>query len=211
VKKSDMPRNKIQSEQMRAESREKILSTARRLFAERGYDGCKVSEIARQANMSQGNLYWYFSSKEEIFGAVLMDGFNTLGAMMTEAVERSGSGSEKLEFFLKSFIALSKEDDGDEFINIVFNFVGQRGAERFAEFGISTHQIGVGYHQALNAILEQGQGEGTIIQEIDPNLLSTFFFSLINGLMFMYPGEWQDIPFEAIREAVLRLLGANQG
>lgn len=202
-----MPRSKIQSEQIRAESREKILSTARRLFAEQGYDGCNVSDIARQAGMSQGNIYWYFSSKEELFKSVLAAGFETLGAVMAEAAARLGTGIEKLDFFLERFNALMQEQGGDEFVTIVITLIAQGGVKRLAELGLSTYQIGAGYHRSLNAIFAQGQAEGTFMPGIDPNLLSTFFFSFINGLMLMYPDEWKDIPHESIRSAVLRLLG----
>ena len=202
-----MPRNKDQSEQMRAESQEKILVTAQRLFAERGYAGCSVVDIARHAGMSKANIYWYYGSKEELLGAILMKGFATLGTMMTEAASRSGTSIEKLVFFLESYLAISKEQGGQEFITIVLNLMVQGGTERFSDLGISTHEIGAGYHQALNTIIEQGQVEGTIIQGVAPDLLSTFFFSLINGMMFMYPEEWKEIPTPKIREAVFRLFG----
>lgn len=205
-----MPRNKELSEQMRAESREKILSTARQLFAERGYSGCSMSDIARHAKMSKANIYWYFSSKEALFHAVLMDGFQTLGSLMSETAASSDSAIEKLNTFLKDFIALSKDQSGDEFIIIVFNFIAQGGTEKFAEFGISTLEIGSGYHQALNSIFAQGQAEGDISSGVEPDMLSTFFFSFINGLILMYPAEWKDIPYKTIRSALFRLLGVSQ-
>lgn len=204
-----MVRSKTQNDQIRAESREKILSTARRLFAERGYDGCNVSDIARQAEMSQGNIYWYFASKEELFKAVLVEGFETLGALMIEAASGPGSCIEKLDFFMGRFMTLMREQGGDEFVTIVTIFIAQGGVRRFTEFGLSTHQIGAGYHESLNAIFSQGQAEGTFKSDIDPNLLSTFFFSFINGLMLIYPDEWKSIPDEVIRAAILRLLGAK--
>lgn len=204
-----MPRSKTQSEQIRAESREKIIATARRLFAEQGFDGCSVSDIAQQAGMSQGNIYWYFSSKDELFQAVLMEGFQAIGATMAQAAMSQGSGLEKFDLFLERFIALAKEQGGDEFVIIVITFIAQGGVKRFAEFGISTEQIGSGYHQSLNTIFTQGQAEGLFQPDIDPNLLSTFFFSFVNGLMFMYPQEWKDIPAEIIREALLRLIGGK--
>ena len=204
-----MPRNKVKTEQIRAESREQILSTARRLFAERGYDGCNVSDIARQAGMSQGNIYWYFASKEELFKAVLVEGFEILGAVMAEAAARPGTGLEKLDSFLERFIVLVKDEGGDEFVTIVTTLIAQGGVRRLAELGLSTHQIGSGYHQSLNAIIAQGQAEGAVMPGIDPNVLATFFFSFMNGLMLMYPQEWKDIPYEFIREAVLRLLGSE--
>lgn len=204
-----MPRTKIQTEQIRVESRAKIIATARRLFAERGFDGCNVSDIAKQAGMSQGNIYWHFASKDELFQAVLMDGFQAIGATMTEAVSSQGNGLEKFNQFLDAFLALSRDQGGDEFIIIMITFLAQGGVRRFADFGISTEQIGSGYHQALNAIFAQGQADGSFRPDLDPNLLATFFFSFINGLMLMYPREWRDIPNEVIREALLRLLGGK--
>lgn len=205
-----MPRNKIQSEQIRTESRKKILSTAQTLFAERGYDGCSVSDIAHQAGMSQGNIYWYFSSKKELFKAVLTEGFAGLGSVMAESAERPGASLEKLDFFLERFNTLMKEEGGEEFVAIIITLLGRGGVGRLEELGLSTHQIGAGYHQSLNAIFMQGQAEGLILREVDPNLLSTFFFSFINGLMLMYPEEWKDISSELIRGAIFRLLGIEK-
>lgn len=205
-----MPRNKIQSEQIRTESRKKILSTAQTLFAERGYDGCSVSDIAHQAGMSQGNIYWYFSSKKELFKAVLTEGFAGLGSVMAESAERPGTSLEKLDFFLERFNTLMKEEGGEEFVAIIITLLGRGGVGRLEELGLSTHQIGAGYHQSLNAIFMQGQAEGLILREVDPNLLSTFFFSFINGLMLMYPEEWKDISSELIRGAIFRLLGIEK-
>ncbi len=205
-----MPRNKIQSEQIRAESREKILSTARRLFAEQGYDGCNISDIACQAGMSQGNIYWYFPSKEELFKAVLVEGFNTLEAVIAEAVSHPGTGIEKLDFFLERFNTLLKEQGGKEFLSIVGTLIIQGGVSRLSELGFSTGQIGTGYQRSLNVIFAQGQVEGLFLPGIDPNLLSIFFFSFINGLILVYPDEWKDIPYELIREAMLRLLGGRK-
>jgi AcrR family transcriptional regulator len=204
-----MPRTKTQTEQIRAESRAKIIATARRLFAERGFNGCNVSEIAQQAGMSQGNIYWHFPSKEAIFQAVLMEGFQAIGGTMAEAATSTGSGLEKFNRFLGDFLALSRQQGGDEFISIMITFLAQGGVTKFAEFGISSEQIGSGYHQTLNAIFSQGQADGSFRSDLEPNLLTTFFFSFINGLMLMYPREWRDIPDEVIHEASLRLLGGK--
>lgn len=204
-----MPRNKIQSEQIRAESREKILATALQLFAEQGYDGCNVSDIARQAGMSQGNLYWYFSSKKEIYKAVLVNGFTQLGSMMAEAADVTGTAIEKFDFFLERFVAMTREKSGRQFVNLNVNLIAQGGASRFTEFGLSTNEIGAGYHQSLNAIFSQGQNEGSVMPETDPDLLSTFFFAFINGLMIMYPDRWPDLPYPLIRTGALRLVGMD--
>lgn len=159
--------------------------------------------------MSQGNIYWYFSSKEDLLKAVLEEGFETLGALLAEIAARSGTSIEKLDDLIARYIAFGREQDGNEFITIFFTLTAQGGVERFQELGFDTRQIGFGYHQSVAAIIAQAQAEGVIELEIDPNLSTTFFFSLFNGLMFLYGKDWMDIPNEEIRSAVLRLLGVE--
>lgn len=204
-----MPRDREQSEQMREKSRQKILTTAQRLFAEKGYTSCNVSDIAGEAGMSQGNIYWYFSSKEEILKTILQEGFAVLGSSMAEAASGSGSGREKLDVFLTNFDRLMRDKGGEEFVTIVMTLIGHGGTGRFSELGLSTEEIGKRYHQSLHTIIAQCQAEGTVLKDIAPDMLSMFFFAFINGLVLMYPDVWKEVPSERIRDAVLRLLGAE--
>jgi AcrR family transcriptional regulator len=48
------------------QTRTLILETALRLFQERGYDGTTMRAIAKEAGVSVGNAYYYFSSKEHL-------------------------------------------------------------------------------------------------------------------------------------------------
>lgn len=134
----------------------------------------------------------------------------SLGTIIADAALDEITAVEKLDIFLDRFYKLMKEEKGEEFLTIVVS-LSARGdlSQIFADFGLSTHQIGAGYHQSLNAILAQGQAEGVVMQGVDPNLLSTFVFSFINGLVMMYPDEWREIPEVVIRQAVQRLLGIN--
>ncbi len=65
------PRSTEQFEQLRAESKERILTSAFELFAEEGYHGTSVSKIARNANVSKGLLYNYFEGKEALLVAIM--------------------------------------------------------------------------------------------------------------------------------------------
>jgi len=43
-----------------------ILETAEKTFAEKGFDGARVDEIARKAGVNKALIYYYFNSKEEL-------------------------------------------------------------------------------------------------------------------------------------------------
>ncbi len=51
-----------------------ILSAARQVFAEKGYKGATVREIARLAGVAVGGLYPYFGSKEQLYLEALEEG-----------------------------------------------------------------------------------------------------------------------------------------
>ena len=58
-----------------AETRERLLQAAADVFAERGYDGTRVADIAAAAGVSNGALYAHFSSKADL----LVDALRTHG------------------------------------------------------------------------------------------------------------------------------------
>ncbi len=53
-------------------TREKILSIARELFAERGFDGTSVRTIARKAGISDPAIHYYFPTKYDLFRALMV-------------------------------------------------------------------------------------------------------------------------------------------
>ena len=71
-------------------TRDAILDVAERRFAERGFDGVSVREIATEAGLkNQASLYHHFAHKQAIYEAVLRRGIDVLSAVVAES-ERVG-------------------------------------------------------------------------------------------------------------------------
>ena len=56
---------------MKRDTRQNIMDTARRLFAERGYNAVSIQDIADALGISKGNLTYHFKRKEQIVEALL--------------------------------------------------------------------------------------------------------------------------------------------
>ena len=50
-----------------------ILAAALEVFAERGFQGARLEEVAKRAGVSKGALYLYFETKADLFRAVVVD------------------------------------------------------------------------------------------------------------------------------------------
>jgi len=64
-------RGRAVGEEQKAARRRQILLAAKKVFADRGFQSTTMSDVASVAGMSYGAVYWYFSSKEELFHALM--------------------------------------------------------------------------------------------------------------------------------------------
>jgi len=65
------PKSAIQNQEIRAESKRKILDAAFKLIAKDGYESTSIAKIAKEAEVSKGLLYNYFNSKEDMVKVML--------------------------------------------------------------------------------------------------------------------------------------------
>jgi len=72
------------------ESKQRILNAAARLFAEKGYDGARIDEIAREAQVNKALIYYYYKSKEAILAELFRTFFRESTALLLNFIERGG-------------------------------------------------------------------------------------------------------------------------
>ncbi len=80
------PRTRVRP--TRAQTRARLLKAAGTVFAERGYDGASLDDVAVAAGLTKGAVYSSFASKEELFYALMRDRIRERLELVTKAVER---------------------------------------------------------------------------------------------------------------------------
>jgi AcrR family transcriptional regulator len=80
-----------------SQRREQLVEVARGLFAEKGFDGTSVEEIAQRAKVSKPVVYEHFGGKEGIYAVVVDREVQALTAALTGALTSRGHPKVLLE------------------------------------------------------------------------------------------------------------------
>ena len=102
-------------ERKKEQTRQAIAETARRLFAERGFDAVTVADVARAADVSQGTVFNYFPTKEDLFYGQMED----FEATLVEAVRDRGRGESVLEAFRRVMLESSGRLASEEVADVI--------------------------------------------------------------------------------------------
>jgi len=73
-----------------------IFESAIKIFSESGYRGATMDDIAANAGLAKGTLYYHFASKEEIFNFIVEEGLNILQNQVIEVQNINIAPIEKL-------------------------------------------------------------------------------------------------------------------
>src|ERR1700739_1970097 len=68
---SSTRRRRAVSDEDKSQRREEIMAAAKKVFARKGFHATTIADIAKQAGLAYGSIYWYFDSKDELFHALM--------------------------------------------------------------------------------------------------------------------------------------------
>ena len=81
-----------------------IITIAETLFAEKGFDGTSIRDIAKAADINIAMISYYFGSKEKLLEAVVFHRINAMRLMLANLFEENISPIEKMEKLIRFYI-----------------------------------------------------------------------------------------------------------
>lgn len=167
-----MPRPDVSEER-----RPQIIDAAIRLFVSKGYRKTTMADIAREAGLSIGGVYWYYKSKDAIIDAILDRTFDADRTLLTRLLAADAPTAERLRAFVDFYLGSFDE----------WQWINTIGTEFYSEavHDAKVQAVIVGYlgryRDALAALIEQGiqRGEFRSVNAIDA---ANVFLGLEEGL-----------------------------
>ena len=84
---------------------DQILSAALEVFAESGFEGARIDEIASRAEVNKAMIYYHIGDKQSLYDRVLTDVFSRTATGVTESVARVDAPVKKLKAYIRSVAA----------------------------------------------------------------------------------------------------------
>lgn len=193
-----MPRTPEQFEQIRAESREKILSSALELFAERGFSATSVRSLAERAGVSLGLLYNYFDGKLDLLRAIFARGSEEVDE--TFAAAEAAAPSESLMVLVRAAFETVRRNR--QFWKLSYQLRMQ--ADVLADIGPEIAARGAAIRSRIEELLVQTGAR-------DASLRATLLFAAIDGVAQHYVLDPEHYPLDAVTEDLILLLVPSEG
>lgn len=98
------PQGAAAKSQPAADTEQRILEAARRVFVKRGTAGARMQEIAAEAGVNQALLHYYFGSKDQLAERVFLEAAGTLMRALAPVVSATATLEETLQQFIGGYI-----------------------------------------------------------------------------------------------------------
>jgi AcrR family transcriptional regulator len=167
--KVDDPRSRETDRPRSAAKRELIVDTAMRHFAEHGYQGARVEDVALELGIAKGSIFQHFGSKSGLFLAAYKRAVTSLPAWLDAPMDVVERGFwEVLEYWLRRTEHLIRDD----WIPNRVALIGNYGTDLTLKREINRFLVSEDPYGTLDFI-EFGQARGEVRVDVDAEMLAS--------------------------------------
>ena len=177
------------------EKKNRIIAAAITTFAQKGYAGTRIVEVAQAAGIGKGTIYEYFRSKEELF-------FETLEFLLSEAGEQTAVLAKTLEGPMADRMTVLAEHVIKDWMQkldlygLVLEFwsatAALPGRLRFQEAFKKGYE---GFRLQLATLINAGMASGEFKADVDTEKIAAALIGSWDALLFQ---AWLDPEFDAL-------------
>lgn len=200
------PRKRLSREESQAQTRMRLIETARQLFVEHGYGGTSIRDIADGAGYSQGAFYSNFASKEDVLLELLKGHMEAEGAQLSQVMESGGRTPEQIFAELESWAVTLNADASWSMLSIEL----QLHANRSPTFAAKYQTVWEAHRARLGGVVGKLFATLGRTPPAEPEELAAAFMALTHGLALQGMGNRPD-PSGRLILVFLRGLVAGAG
>jgi AcrR family transcriptional regulator len=171
----------MQTTETKTVRQQNIIDAARRVIHSKGIESLTTRQIAQELNLTNGALYRHFKSKKEIIDLLIEDTEKTLLATISQAAHTKGNSIERLESIFETHISYSERMKGTSFV-----IINEVSGIKDKELQMKTLGVINKYLETIKGIIIEGQKEGLIRDDVNPESASVVFLGTLQTLVTIW-------------------------
>ena len=188
----------LSNHQSQKDKKKRIIQAAARVFAQKGYAGTAVADIAVQAEIGKGTLYAYFDSKEDLFFAVFEWYMMQTGAAAKVSVSLlGGSAAQRLQALSDSIMGVW-DDIKDAFTLTIEFWAASSSSQMQDRFKASFRRMYQEFRGIVVSLIHEGIKRGEFRPDINPESVAA---ALVGAWDALFLQAWFDQDFDPLTTA----------
>lgn len=187
-----MPRTQEQLEKIKEQTRSKIIDAAIKLFSQNGYHGTSINEIAKEAGISKGLAYNYFTSKQHLLEAIFEEMMQSIMTAL-QGMDKTEDPYEKLRILIDNSFSYAKSNE--EIWRLYMRIMFQPD--------VVTTGLGVSA-DLMNKLFEIFEKIFKAIGYKNARIEARLFSATIDGLMLYYLMDPSNFPLEKVKKLLMK-------
>lgn len=197
-----MPKTPQRCQEIREETRKKILHDAMLYFARNGFAGTKISDLADYIGIGQGTLYIYFKSKEDLFKEIFVICNNVKEIKDLKLLSRLPISAKNKVHKLSTTVIEKLEQDENYAAKVTLTTQVLFEKDSFISES-TTYQSEI--YKCTAKIIEQGQKEKSVVDGSSIKL-ADFYWSVVYlyALKKLFTSKYETISVKDLDRILLK-------
>lgn len=166
-------------------TRGQLLKKALNVFSKKGYAATTLEDIAREAEVTRGAIYWHFGSKAELYNTLIREFSDRGNVIMQQAVSEGGTLLDILRrVFVRQLVVI---EDDLEMRALMELYLFKTGLVPELEEGRQQQvESGAALVEMLAGIMSQGRHQGLLRTDVSPKEMAQAYLAFQNGLINLW-------------------------
>jgi len=185
-------------------SRQALLDGAKQVFGEVGFAEARIVDIAAAGGAASGSFYTYFSSKEEIFVALLRELEDELRSPGHRGTDHAEEPFEQIRRANLAYLTSYRE-------NAAVMVVWEQVATLNAEIEALRHDASVRFAGRIQHAIETWQADGRVSAVLDAAVAAVALTGMVSNFAYRWCAQDDDYELENAAEQLSRLWAGALG
>ena len=166
-------------------TRESVLKAALAVFSRKGYSAATMEDIAREAGVTRGAIYWHYGSKAELFIALELKYSALSGDIVQKAAAEGGGPAFILRRIFVSMLSAIESDAELRSVMELSLFKTEHTYE-LARAEKQNRDISQAIQAEIAAAIQAGIAAGDLRRGLDPLEAARGYLAMLYGIIFLW-------------------------